>query len=190
MNRSAAEVETFALEVARQIKRLRESRELSQRDLARASGLSRNTVSLLERGRTSPTLATLQRIADALDVDIRSFFQTALRPGGGAFHPGVDQPVARPTSAQAPLDGCRLDRLVSAQVLRLAPGSDSGPLPEHPGGEYIHCLSGRLVVCVEDQVHLLERGKNLLVDGRSVHACQNAGSDPAEALIILLDLIG
>ena len=56
-----------------QIRISRERRNISQRSLAEASGLSRNTLSLLERGQTSPTVSTLKSLAKALGVDINAF---------------------------------------------------------------------------------------------------------------------
>ncbi len=49
---------------------------MSQRDLADLSGLSTNTVSLIERDETSPSVATLQHLAGALGVRMSYFFET------------------------------------------------------------------------------------------------------------------
>ncbi len=45
------------------------------RALARDSGLSTNALSMIERGRTSPSVSTLHKIAEALEVPITAFFR-------------------------------------------------------------------------------------------------------------------
>lgn len=44
---------------------------LSQRALAERAGVSASTVARIERGRLEPTLAMLQRLADAAGVEVR-----------------------------------------------------------------------------------------------------------------------
>lgn len=50
---------------------LRESAELSQAELAKISGVSQSHISKLEIGDDSPTLKTLQKLAEALNVSVQ-----------------------------------------------------------------------------------------------------------------------
>lgn len=50
---------------------LRDRHGLTQRQLAERCGIDQGDISRIERGSTSPTARTLQRIADALDADLR-----------------------------------------------------------------------------------------------------------------------
>lgn len=59
----------------RKLRLLRESKGLSQEELAARAGLDRSYISLVERGRRSPTVNTLVKIADVLEIEIRDFFQ-------------------------------------------------------------------------------------------------------------------
>lgn len=52
------------------IKELRELSDLTQGQLATKAGLSRNYISSIENGRYSPSLETLGKIADVLDVTV------------------------------------------------------------------------------------------------------------------------
>jgi transcriptional regulator with XRE-family HTH domain len=56
--------------LGKRIRLLRVDRELSQEQLARASGMSRNFVSSIERGAHGVDVVRLLRLASALDVDI------------------------------------------------------------------------------------------------------------------------
>src|SRR5512143_3738967 len=63
--------------VGQRLRELRNERELSIRALAERSGLNVNTFSLIENGKTSPSVSTLQQIAAALEVPITAFFESA-----------------------------------------------------------------------------------------------------------------
>ena len=65
------EVFEQAYDVALQLIALRERRGLSQAELAKICGIDQGDISRIERGATSPTARTLQRIADALSADVR-----------------------------------------------------------------------------------------------------------------------
>jgi transcriptional regulator with XRE-family HTH domain len=50
------------------LRNIRRRHLLSQRDLARKSGVTASTIYLIENGRTEPRLSVMRRICDALDV--------------------------------------------------------------------------------------------------------------------------
>ena len=52
-----------AFSLGDKLRHLRSERNISQRDLARLAGLSPNSISLIERDETSPSVATLQSLA-------------------------------------------------------------------------------------------------------------------------------
>ena len=60
-----------AFRIAVQVMDLREKHGLTQAQLAQRCGMSQADISRIERGSTSPTTRTLQRIADALDAEVR-----------------------------------------------------------------------------------------------------------------------
>jgi transcriptional regulator with XRE-family HTH domain len=66
--------------VARNLRRLRVRRKLSQEVLAVDAEIDRTYVSRLERGLENPTVAVLERLANALQTDLVEFFRVPL-PG-------------------------------------------------------------------------------------------------------------
>jgi transcriptional regulator with XRE-family HTH domain len=64
----------------RELTRTREERGLSQQGLADASGVNKATINQIERGRRSPNVDTLEKLADALTVEIADFFPKAQAP--------------------------------------------------------------------------------------------------------------
>ena len=75
----AAQREVFekAYDIALQVIALRERHGLTQAQLAARCGVDQGDISRIERGSTSPTARTLQRIADALDADVRLVARTS-----------------------------------------------------------------------------------------------------------------
>lgn len=63
-----------AIRLAFEIRRLRETRGLSQRELAEKVGTTQSAIARLEAGNISPSLPTLDRIADALGAELTVAF--------------------------------------------------------------------------------------------------------------------
>ena len=66
-----AQVFEQAYRIAMQVVDLRERHGLTQSQLAERCGMDQADISRIERGSTSPTTRVLQRIADALDADLK-----------------------------------------------------------------------------------------------------------------------
>jgi transcriptional regulator with XRE-family HTH domain len=62
-------------ELGRRIRKLRSERRLTLKQVESASGLSATHLSEIERGRTSPTIGALLRIARALEKDVSYFIE-------------------------------------------------------------------------------------------------------------------
>jgi transcriptional regulator with XRE-family HTH domain len=56
------------------VRALREAKGMSMRTLAREAGVSTETIYSIEHGRRQPTVTTLDKIAKALDVEVKDFF--------------------------------------------------------------------------------------------------------------------
>jgi transcriptional regulator with XRE-family HTH domain len=62
-------------DVGRRLKELREQRKLSMREMASAANVAVSLISKIESGKTSPTVATLEKILNAIQVDLYEFFE-------------------------------------------------------------------------------------------------------------------
>ena len=69
--------ERTCTEIVRLLKEERKAQGISMEDLAAKAGLSQSMISLLERDLRNPTLDTLLRIADTLDVDLAKILAKA-----------------------------------------------------------------------------------------------------------------
>ena len=173
-------------DVGAQVRAVREQRGLSLRALARICELSPNTISLIERGITSPSVSTLHRLATALRVPITAFFEE--RPGKvEAILLHADQ-RARSGSSGVLLEslGTGLEnQALEPFVVTLKPGASSGRRTMvHVGHELVYCLQGEMEYVVRDDAYRLTTGDSLLFEARIPHRWRNPGSEPAVFLLV------
>ena len=65
---------SLQINVGKHIQKLRELKGISQQDLAAKCNFEKSNMSRLESGRVNPTLSTLGKVADALDVTLAELF--------------------------------------------------------------------------------------------------------------------
>ena len=63
---------TYLKEFGKNLQKLREKKGLSTREFAYMADISHSSVGRLENGLTNPTLTTLIKLADALEVDLNT----------------------------------------------------------------------------------------------------------------------
>lgn len=175
------------VDVGSRLRALRESRRLSIRALAEASGLAVNTLSLIENSKTSPSVSTLQQIAAALGQPITAFFEPERPRSRLIFQKrGEQQGAAFSHGSITDLGAGMAMRKLEPLLITLDPGAGSGPqLIVHPGQEFIFCLEGRVRYRVAEQSYILEPGDSLIFDSTMPHSWENPDSAPARALLIL-----
>ncbi len=176
-----------SVNVGIRLRQLREQRGLSIRALARQSGLSANALSLIERGRSSPSVSTLYKVAGAMGVPITTFFQTEPE-----MHDVVHIRAAERTRVPFTrglvegLGGEVFSGRVEPFALTLENGANSGPQPIiHTGHEFVLCLRGQLEYQVEDEIYLLEAGDTLLFAAHRQHRWRNPGPLVTSAIFVL-----
>jgi len=157
------------------------------RALAEKSGLNINTLGLIENGKTSPSVSTLQQVALALEVPITAFFETNVPESNIAHVKAIHRPrVAFEHGTLEDLGAGLTDRAVEPFVVRLEPFAASGPTPiVHTGYEFVFCLEGRMAYTIEAQTYLLEPGDSLLFESHLPHRWQNVGEVPSQSLLVL-----
>lgn len=168
------------------LRELRRQQGLSLRALAEKSGLSANTLSLIENGKTSPSVATLQQIALALNIAITAFFEVKV-VRDPVIYTKNSQRVATAFShgTLEELGDVGKDTLQPFAV-NFDPHTDSGPQPlSHDGNEFIYCLTGRVVYNVIGEEYILEPGDSLLFSSKMPHTWLNPLDEISRVLIIM-----
>jgi transcriptional regulator with XRE-family HTH domain len=175
------------INVGRRLRELRAKRGLSIRALAGISGLNVNTLSLIENGKTSPSVSTLQQVAAALQAPITAFFETDVPKNNISYLKDGQRP--RGAFAHGTLEdlGAGLTLHGGQPLLvTLEPKADSGPTPiVHTGHEFVFCLEGHLSYTIEDRTYPLEPNDSLLFEAHLPHRWQNVGETPSRSLLVM-----
>lgn len=180
-------VDRSGVDVGKCLRGLRISRGYSLRALADMSGLAVNTLSLIENGKVSPSVSTLQRVAVPLGVPIAAFFE-AEEPHGEIAHVRANgrRNVAIAHGFLEDLGAGMTDRTIEPFLITLNPHSDSGPTPiVHTGQEFVYCLEGRVDYVIEGQAYELEPGDSLLFAAHLPHRWLNTRPKPSRAMLVL-----
>ena len=189
-NSTASGEDDNPIDVGTRLRMLRAGASLSIRALAEKSGLNVNTLSLIENGKTSPSVSTLQQLASALGVPVTEFFVAEQE----------DQTVVHQHSGQRPRMGfahgaiedlgAGMSRLgAEPLIVTLEANADSGKDPiVHTGREFVYCLDGHVAYTVDTETYLLEPGDSLLFEAYLPHRWKNNDANPSRVLLVLCPL--
>jgi transcriptional regulator with XRE-family HTH domain len=181
------ENEVLTVDVGTRLRQLRTERGRSMRGLARDSGLSNNALSMIERGRTSPSVSTLYKLADALGVPITAFFRLEPTKQDVVFRQAEGRKkVDFPNGIWEGLGGEAFSGRMEPFLLTLEPGGESGPYGMlHSGNEFVMCLSGQIEYEVEEQKFNLNQGDSLIFASELRHCWRNLGNQSATAILVV-----
>ena len=186
----SAETDGTAIDVGARLRLLRAGAGLSIRALAEKSGLNVNTLSLIENGKTSPSVSTLQQLAGALGLPVTEFFVTEQGDRTVVYQRDGKRPRALFEHGEIEDLGTGMDRFgAEPLIVTLEAHADSGRNPiVHTGREFVYCLEGRVAYSVENETYLLEPGDSLLFEAYLPHRWKNNGEEPSRLLLVLCPL--
>ena len=188
----ALEAGAFALsgQLGRAVMRLRKAHSMSLSELSDHSGVAKSIISQIERNETNPTLATIWRLAQALDVSIERVLQAA-----------EDEPFIEKTNkGEMPMlfsdDGkCRLGIIGWIKTVEwlqwydfhAEPGGVLESDPHQRGSiECLSVISGELEVEVSGVIEQAKAGDTLRYRCDRPHVIRNTGKKPAHATMVCI----
>jgi transcriptional regulator with XRE-family HTH domain len=187
--RGVASPEDTAAALARNLRRLRAERGLTLDELAKRAAISRSMLIQIEQRRVNPTLATLVRITQALDVGLAELVEL-----GGQRRVRVI-PREQVVELWASPGGSSGRLLVGSDQLdhielwdwRLEPGDVHQAEAHLPGTvEIIHVLDGDLALEVGGESHAATAGESVIFSPDADHSYGNNGTRPLRVLMIVI----
>jgi transcriptional regulator with XRE-family HTH domain len=168
------------------LRSLRAERKLSQRELARLANMSPNNISLIERDEISPSVATLQNLAAALQVRISYFFEEEVQSSVSHVKKG-QRPVIDSLGVRIEGTGQKVQfQEIEPFYVALSPKSGSGERQVvHPGHEFVYCQSGKVEYLIDGKIYVLEAGDFLLFEAALPHIWRNPFEQLAEFILII-----
>jgi len=177
--------------------RLREERRrlgLTLQHVADRSGLSLGMISKIENAQTSPSLRTLARLSQALEVPVTTFFRGLEEEHDASYvRAGEGIELVR----QGTRHGHRYELLAAAKgaqrrvqpfLITLTQESEAFPLFQHEGSEFLYALHGSFVYRYGRHIYQMEPGDSLMFDGHIPHGPEHLDVLPARFLSITVEL--
>ncbi|MDN5859703.1 MAG: XRE family transcriptional regulator [Pseudonocardia sp.] len=158
--------------------------------LAEECGLSKGMLSKIEHAQTSPSLATIARLSEALSVPVTAFFRGLteeqdvifVKAGAGLSiehrNSGVGHRYQTLGTMRAPHDN------LEPMLITLTERADAFPLYQHAGTELIFMITGRMEYCCGNARYLLEPGDTLQFVGEVAHGPGELISLPIQFLAV------
>ena len=164
------------------LRRVREARGLSQRQLAKRAGISNATISLMESNAVNPSVGALKRVLDALPIGLAEFFALDESHTRKVFYRGDDlMEIGRGPVSYRQVGTDLRGRALQMLFERYASGADSGKIMlQHQGEECGIIIRGQLEVTVGADKAVLGPGDAYSFDSREPHRFRNVGDDFCE----------
>lgn len=147
----------FKTEIANHLKAVRQRKQLSLDAAAKLTGVSKAMLGQIERGESSPTIATLWKIATGLESSFSAFFahEPALLAAEKSFPEDAKMRV-KTLFPYASDSGMEMFEITLSDFHQQVSAPHGVGVIEH-----VHVIDGRLKVLVDATWHLLSAGETL-----------------------------
>lgn len=174
----------MSIDIGNRLRYVRTAHNMSQRELAKKTGVPNSTISLIESNSTNPSVGALKRILDGIPIGLAEFFALTPEAPKKAFYAAEELvEIGKGGISYRQVGENLFGR--SLQILKecYQPGTDTGKVPlVHEGEEGGIVLSGRLEVTVDDERRILGPGDAYYFESRRPHRFRCVGPVPCEVI--------
>jgi transcriptional regulator with XRE-family HTH domain len=169
------------LQVGARLKHARLLEGIRIRELAERVGCAESMISKIENGKVAPSLVMLQRLVEALNRDLSSFFGTDINSPGLVQRQG-ERPISQ-TDAIRGGNGVSYERLVpfaagnllEGNIHRIEPGGEKVDQITHQGETVGYVIEGALELSIENTVYRLSTGDSFFFKNHLTNRYRNPG---------------
>ncbi|HWE69792.1 MAG TPA: XRE family transcriptional regulator [Acidimicrobiales bacterium] len=161
--------------IANHVRNRRQAIGLTVAQLAESSGISKGMLSKIENAQTSPSLATIERLAAALDMPVTSLFRGLAEERDAVFvkagtGPEIVRQGTRAGHTYELLGSMRGPyKRVEPLLVSLSDQNEVFPLFQHAGIEMLYMLGGVMEYSYGRQSYRMTRGDTLQFEGDIPH---------------------
>ncbi len=173
--------------VGSRLRTIRKEKKMTIKELAKRSGLSVNTISLVENEKSSPSVSTLEQIAQVLEIPLSYIFEP-IEAYTRVIHTRAGERRSIDLAGIS-VEDCGhtiRDQPIQPFIVTLPAGHGSGKKNiTHTGHEFVICLSGELNYYVRDTNYQLKASDSLFFEADLPHRWENTQENPAKYLVII-----
>tara|TARA_R110000787_G_scaffold54034_3_gene125956 strand:+ start:180 stop:809 length:630 start_codon:yes stop_codon:yes gene_type:complete len=192
-NLRTAREKVLEVAIGREVRAFRRQREITVADLSATTGLSIGMLSKIENGNTSPSLTTLQTLANALAVPLTAFFRgfeetraaVHTKSGEGVETERAGTRANHQYNLLGHIGANASGVIVEPYLITLSSEADVFPTFQHSGIETIYMLEGEVDYRHGDTVYPLKPGDTLFFDADAPHGPEALIKLPARYLSII-----
>jgi transcriptional regulator with XRE-family HTH domain len=174
--------------IGEHIRRLRSDRGLSVRAFAAQTGFSPSFISQLENGQVSPSLGSLQKIAETLGVTLGEFFAAAETGEVPLIVRVENRSRMDSTWTDAHIEALGAmagSRRLEPVLVMFGPGGKSGQHPHAPSREeFAFIVTGEVTLTLADEENVMVAGDAVTLPAQAPRLWQNRTDAIAEILIV------
>lgn len=165
------------------IREMRREKNLTLSDLSRMTGATASLLSQIETSKANPSITTLLAIAKALNSSVGAFFDL----GSDSESPVVRQSDRQLSRTANGISYYLLTPNLTSRPFEVLfnefqPGAETGEMITHEGVEFGTVLDGKLEVCVENSLYVLNSGDSITLDSTRPHKMRNLSDKVTTAL--------
>lgn len=181
--------------IGEKIRKIREFKNLSQKELADRSKLSVELIAKIEENKDLPFLPPLIRISRSLGVRLGTFLDDAIELGPIIARKGVNKiGISQATHNTNdvfnmnfhPLAMDKSGRHMEPFLIEVLPSRDKEiSLSSHEGEEFVYVLSGEIEITYGSEIYKISEGDSIYFDSSVSHYVQTADKKPAHILAVV-----
>jgi transcriptional regulator with XRE-family HTH domain len=188
-----AKENNLEMAIGHEVRTLRKKLGITGADLASATGISLGMLSKIENGNTSPSLTTLQSLAQALGVPVTAFFRrfeesrnaVFVKAGEGVELERRGTRAGHQYNLLGHIGNNTSGVLVEPYLISLNTDSDVFPTFQHEGLEFLYMLEGEVHYRHGERLYQMTPGDSLFFDADAPHGPEVLVTLPARYLSII-----
>ncbi len=181
------------LAIGRELRAFRHQKSMTVAELSAASGLSAGMLSKIENGNISPSLTTLQTLANVLSVPLTAFFRRYeerraaihTRAGEGVNVERAGTRAGQHYTLLGHLGDNASGVTVEPYLITLSRETDTFPVFQHAGVETIYMLEGEVGYRHGDTIYPLRPGDTLFFEADAPHGPEQLTRLPIRYLSVI-----
>jgi transcriptional regulator with XRE-family HTH domain len=185
------------MELLKELKQMRKKQGLTLSSLAKKSGLSTNYLSQVERGVSNPSIGTLKKITDSMNITLMSLVGSQKEEKPELQTREIEETKVVKSEKRKMLvypGGQRKAFLLTPDLQRRLEVLLTEENPQtateeewysHEGEEFGFILEGRYEVTIDDRVYILEEGDSICFSSRLPHKMRCIGGKPAKTIWVI-----